>query len=118
MDTSLFRKVDRVAVPLVPGLYKIHSIMWTLSGLAQDCPAPLVDSPVGHYTNTGTHSSIAAGYSFLLSYSKGELWNSAFIVLNGTITYCHAYRKYTENLRSRDTSLLRTLQMAPIVSAL
>ena len=25
--------------------------------LAQDCPAPLVDSPTGHYTNTGSHSS-------------------------------------------------------------
>ena len=25
--------------------------------LAQDCPAQLVDSPTGHYTNTGMHSS-------------------------------------------------------------
>ena len=25
--------------------------------LAQDCLAPLIDSPSGHYTNTGTHSS-------------------------------------------------------------
>ena len=32
--------------------------------LAQDCSAPLIDSPTGHYTSTGTPS-----------YSKGELWN-------------------------------------------
>ena len=25
--------------------------------LAQDCSSPLIDSPTGHYTNTGTHSS-------------------------------------------------------------
>ena len=42
------------AVPLVPGLYKIHSDAGR--PLAQDCPAPLIDSPTGHYTNTGMHT--------------------------------------------------------------
>ena len=59
--------------------------------LAQDCPAPPIDSPTGHYTNTGTHSSsLWLITPFLLLYSKGEL--------NGTSTHCHAYRKYTGNL--------------------
>ena len=61
---------------------------------------------------------LASGYPFLPSYSKGELWNSTFVTLNGTSTHCHAYRKYIGNLRSRDASLLRTLQMGPMVSAL
>ena len=52
---------------------------------------------------------LASGYPSLPSYSNGELWNGAFIALNGTSTHCHAYRKYTGNLRSRDTSLLGTL---------
>ena len=44
-------------VPLVPGLYKIHYNVNTDMPLTQDCPVPLIDSPPGHYTNTGMHSS-------------------------------------------------------------
>ena len=39
--------------------------------LAQDCPAPLVDSPTGHYTNTGTHSS-SLWLSFLAIIQQGR----------------------------------------------
>ena len=52
---------------------------------------------------------LASGYLFLPSYSKGELWNGAFVTVNGMSTHYHAYRKYTRNLQSRNTSLLRTL---------
>ena len=52
---------------------------------------------------------LASGYPFLPPYSKGELWNGTFIALNSTSMHCYAYQKFTGNLRSRDTSLLRTL---------
>ena len=52
---------------------------------------------------------LASGYPFLPLYSKGELWNGAFVTLNGMSAHCHAYQKYTGNLQSRDASLLRTL---------
>ena len=32
--------------------------------LAQDCPAPLIDSTTGHYDNTGTHSSSLRIYKY------------------------------------------------------
>ena len=58
IDTSLFRKVDEFCGP---------ASTWTVQNsldnadagrlLAQDCLAPLIDSPTGHITNTGTHSS-------------------------------------------------------------
>ena len=76
--------------------------------LAQDCPAPLIDSLIGHYTITDTHSS-SLWLSFLVIVQQGRLLERAFEALNGTGTHCHAYRKYTGNLRSRDNSLLRTL---------
>ena len=75
-DTSLFRKADRFCGP---------ASTWTIQNsldnadagrpLAQDCPAPPIDSPTGHYTNTGTHSS-SLWLFFLAMYSKGELWNA------------------------------------------
>ena len=109
MDTSLFRKADRFCSP---------ASTWTAQNsldnvdagrpLAQDYPAPLIDSPTGHCTNTGTHS-----FSLWLSFSaivqQGRAVDRAFAALNGTSTHCHAYRKYTEDLQSKDTSLLRTL---------
>ena len=52
---------------------------------------------------------LASSYPFLPSYSKGELWNGTFVALNSTSMHCHAYWKFTRNLQSRDTSLLRTL---------
>ena len=96
-------------VPLVPGLYKIHLIMLRLAGLSyKDCLAPLIDSPTGHYTNIGTHSS-SLWLSFLAIVQQVRALEHAFIALNGTSMHCHAYRKYTESHRSRDISLLRTL---------
>ena len=91
------------AVPLVPRLYKIHSIADAGRPHAQDCPAPLIDSPTGHYTNTGTHS-YSLWLSFIPIVQQGRALEHAFIALNGTSTHCHAYRKYTGSLRSR-TSL-------------
>ena len=51
--------------------------------LAQDYPAPLIDSSTGHCTNTGTHS-----FSLWLSFSaivqQGRAVERAFVALNGT----------------------------------
>ena len=82
------------AVPLAPRLYKLHCIMQTLAGLSHKI--------VRHHTNWTIILALlrivlASGYSFLLSYSNGELLNP----LNGTSTHCHAYRKYPGSLRSR-----------------
>ena len=42
-DTSLFSNRTGFPVPLVPGLYKLNSIMWpTHMPLKQDCPPPLL----------------------------------------------------------------------------
>ena len=81
------------AVPLIPILYKIHSIMRTLAGLLHKI--------VQHHwlihqlgiILTLVRIVLASGYPFLPSYSKEELWNGAFIALNGTSTHFHAYRK-------------------------
>ena len=75
------------AIPLVPGLYKIHSIMRTLAGFSHKI--------VWHHwlihqlyiILTLVRIVLASGYPFLLSYSKGELCNGAFVVLNGTSMY-------------------------------
>ena len=60
------------AVLLIPGLYK-NSLNNADAGrpLTQDCPAPLIDSPTGHYTNTGTHSS-SLWLSFLAIVQQGS----------------------------------------------
>ena len=76
--------------------------------LAQDCLASLIDSPTRHHTNTGAHSS-SLRLSFLAIVQQVRALECAFVVLNSTSTHCHAYRKYTGSLRSRDTSLLRKL---------
>ena len=81
--------------------------------LAQDCPAPLIDSPTGHYVNTGTHSSSLL-LSFLAIVQQGRALERAFVVLNSTSTHCHAYRKYTGSLRSWDTSILRWHQLPAV----
>ena len=108
-DTSLFRKADRFCSP---------ASAWTVQNsldnadagrpLAQDCPAPLIDSPTGHCTNTGMHS-FSLWLFFAAIVQQGRAVERAFVALNGTSTHCHAYRKYTGNLRSKNTSLLRTL---------
>ena len=91
------------AVPLVPGLYKIQSIMWMLAGLSHKI---VRHRWLIHQLNiilTLVRIVLATGYPFLPSYSKGKLWNSTFVALNGTSTHCHAYRKYTI-----ETSKVRT----------
>ena len=77
-------------------------IMDTGVSLAQDCPAPLIDSLTGHYNSTGTHSS-----SLWLVYSKRAL-ECVCTALNGTTTHCHTYRIYTGSLWNKDTLLLWT----------
>ena len=67
--------------------------------LAQDCLAPLIDSPTRHHTNTGTHSS-SLWLSFLAIVQQGRALERTFVVLNGTSTHCHTYWKYTGSLQS------------------
>ena len=62
----------------------------TAMPLAQDCLALLNDSPTGHYTNTGMHSS-SLWLSFLAIIQQGRALECVFVVLNGTSTHCHAY---------------------------
>ena len=71
-ETSLFRKADRFCGP---------TSTWTVQNpldnadagrpLAKDCPVPQVESPTGHYTNTGTHSS-SLWLSFLAFVQQGR----------------------------------------------
>ena len=58
--------------------------------LAQDCLALLIDSPTGHYTNTGTHSP-SLWLAFLAIVHQGRALKRTFEVLKGTSTHCHAY---------------------------
>ena len=72
VDTLLFCKVDRFFGP---------SSTWTVQislddadagmPLAQDCPAPLVDSKTGHIISSGTHSS-SLWLAFLTSIQQGR----------------------------------------------
>ena len=79
-----FVKRTDFVVPLVPGLYKIHSIMWTLAGLSRKI--------VWHHwlihqldiILTLVRIVLAFGYPLLPWYSKGGLWNRAFVALNST----------------------------------
>ena len=108
-----FVKRTDIAVPLVPGLYKTHSIMRTLASLSHKIVRHRWLIHQLDIILTLVIIVLASGYPFLPSYSKGKLWNGAFVALNGTSAHCHAYRKYTGNLRSRDTSLLRWHQWCP-----
>ena len=72
MDTSLFRKADRFCGPastwtVQKSLDNVH----VGRSLTQDCPASLIDSQTGHYTNTGTHSS-SIWLSFLAIVQQGR----------------------------------------------
>ena len=63
-------------VPLVPGLYKIHSIMRKLVGLSHKI---VQHRWLIHQLDTVltlVRIVLASGYPFLLSYSKGEVWNT------------------------------------------
>ena len=95
------------AVSLVPGLYKIHSIMRMLAGISHKIVRHHWLIHQLYIILTLVHIVLASVYPLLSSYSKRELWNGAFVALNSTSTHCHAYQKYTRNLQSRDTSLLR-----------
>ena len=108
-DTSLFRKVDRFCSPA--STWTVQNSLDNVDAgrpLAQDCPAPLIDSPTGHCINTGTHS-FSLWLSFSVIVQQRRAVQCTFVALNRTNTHCHAYRKYTGNFRSSDTSLLRTL---------
>ena len=63
------------AVPLVPGLYKIHSIMWMLASLSHKIVRHRW--PSGHYTNTGNHSS-SLWLSFLAIVQQGRALERCF----------------------------------------
>ena len=58
--------------------------------LTQYCPAPLIDSPTGHYTNTGTHSSLV-WLSFLAILQQGRALEHTFVVLNNMSMHYHTY---------------------------
>ena len=64
------------AVLLVPGLFKIHSIMQTLAGLLHKNVQHLGLIHQLDIVLTLLHIVLASGYPFLLSYSKGEVWNA------------------------------------------
>ena len=73
MDTSLFCKADKFCGPA--NTWIVQNNADAGRPLAQDCPALLVDSPPGHYTNTGMHSS-SLWLSFLAIVQE-ELWNAS-----------------------------------------
>ena len=111
MQTSRYSiKRTDFAVPLIPAWTVQNPLDNADTGrcLAQNCLTPLIDIPTGHYTNTGMHSS-SLWLSFLAIIQQGRALERAFVAFNGTSTHCHIYRKYTRNLQSRDTSILRTL---------
>ena len=60
------------------------------SPLTQDCPAPLIDSPTEHYTNTGTHS-FSLWLSFLAILQQGRALERTFVVLNNMSMHCYTY---------------------------
>ena len=64
------------AVPVVPGLYKIHSIMRTLGGLSHKIVRHRWLIHQLDIILTLVRIVLASGYPFLPSYSKGELWNA------------------------------------------
>ena len=71
-----FVKRTNFAVPVVPGLYKIYSIMWTLGGLSHKI---VQHRWLIHQLDTIltlVRIVLASGYPLLPSYSKGELWNA------------------------------------------
>ena len=71
--------------------------------LTQDCPPSLIKSTTGHYNSTGTHST-SFWLAFPASVQQGRALEHTSEVLKSTSTHCHAFRKYTRTLWSRDTS--------------
>ena len=103
-------------VPLVPGLYTIHWIMWTLTYLSRKVVHHRW-STTGHYNSIGLHSS-SLWSAFLTSVQQGRALECAFVALNNTGMHYHAYRKYTGSLQNMDTSIIRTRRGGPMVSAI
>ena len=71
--------------------------------LAQDCPAPMIDSITGHYNSTGAHNTCTILWLAFDCKQQGRALDHAFVVLNGMSTHCHAYQKHTGSFQSRDT---------------
>ena len=73
--TLVFRKADKFFSPT-----STRTVQNSLDNadacmpLMQDWPVPLIDSPTGHYNNTGTHST-SLWLAFLTSVR--ELWKAA-----------------------------------------
>ena len=106
----LFRKADRFCSP---------ASTWTVQNsldnadagrpLTQDCPAPLVDSPTEHYTNTGKHSS-SLWLSFLAIVQQGRaLERHLHKPLNGTSMLAMPTGNIPETSEVGTPSLLSTL---------
>ena len=119
MDTSLFRKVDRFCSP--PSTWPVQNSLDNADAgrpFAQDCPAPLIDSPTGHHTNTGMHSS-SLWLFFLAIVQQGRALERTFIVLNGTSTHCHTYTRNMPETSEVGTPLysehFRWHQWCPII---
>ena len=85
-DTSLFYEVDSFCSPASTSSVQ-DSLNNVKAGrlLAQDCPAPLIDSPTGHHANTSTHSS-SLWLSFLVIVQQGRAMERGFVALNCTST--------------------------------
>ena len=113
-DPLLFRKVDSFFGP---------SSTWTITDacmpLTQDRLPSLIQSTTRHYNSTGMHSTSFL-IAFPVSVQQGRALERTSKVLKGTSM--HAMPMPTENIpeasKVGDTSLLRTLQMAPMVSTL
>ena len=81
---SLASYPGHVPPPTWPGFFlRLRDKIWerpgdeaTLAHVAQDCPAPPIDSLTGYYILTLVRIVLASGYPFLPSYGKGELWNA------------------------------------------
>ena len=71
--------------------------------LTQDCPPSLIKSTTGHYNSTGRHST-SFWLAFPASVQQGRALEHTSEALKSMSTHCHAFRKYTRTLWSRDTS--------------
>ena len=94
-------KLTGFLVLLVPGLYKIHLIMWTLACLSHKIVWHCSFIYQLDIIITVVCIVLASGLAFLTSVQSGRAWEHNFVVS----MHCHAYQKYTRSLRSRITSL-------------
>ena len=114
-ETLLFCKADKFFGP-----FSTWTVQNSLDNadthlpLTQGCPPPLIDSTTGHYNSTGSHST-SLWSAFLVSIQQGRALERAFVALNSTGMYCHAYRKYTRSLRNTDASIIWMHSDSPMV---